>query len=307
MLGGFLSALMTWLLLLGRLHTTAAAAIAAAAVAAWFLFTRGGHGHGAGFLSIDARAQRSRLGGISAGVKLASSAAFVIICVSFTSRILPLVLFAAMALLTCAVGGTPAGYYLRLLKIPALFILAGALAIVVQVSGGPTGALSIGRGSLWLSVTAVSQAQGLTLILKAVGSVSCLYMLSLSTPMGQIIDALRRARIPSVVAELMYLIYRYIFVLLETQADMQDAAASRLGYNGVKTSLKTALACSTNLLFVSFRRSADCFSAMESRCYDGEIRFLDTSPRTRPREIVVAAASCALLILVGILTGGLII
>lgn len=297
--------LTVWLMLYGKLSAALTTGIMLFAGAAWYLLTRkAGHDHGSGFMSIDAHAQRSRLGGISPGVKLVLTVVPVIICISFRSIALPVLLFACMTCVTVFMGKTPFLYYIRLLKVPALFILAGAIAILIQVGGVPQGVMQLRLGGFFLCVTDTSREQAFFVILKALGSISCLYMLSLSTPMGVIIGALRRTRVPAVMIELMYLIYRYIFVLLETQTNMQNAAASRLGYNGVRTSVSTALNTSMNLLFLSFRRSSDCFAAMESRCYDGEIRFLEKKPGTRPGEILSALSFCMILILVGIVTGG---
>ena len=85
---------------------------------------------------------------------------------------------------------------------------------------------------------------------------------------------LRRVHIPAIVVELAVLIYRYIFILLATFRDMKDSAASRLGYRGLKRSLRTTGLVYGGLLANSFRRAGSCFDAMESRCYTGQIAFL---------------------------------
>lgn len=117
--------------------------------------------------------------------------------------------------------------------------------------------------------------------------VGCLYFLSLSTPVPELLDALRRARVPEVVGDLAVLIYRYIFILFATFRSMRDAAASRLGYAGPVRSLRTTGRVYGGLLAHSFRRAQACFDAMESRCYDGGIRFL-----TREKPRARAARAC---------------
>ena len=122
---------------------------------------------------------------------------------------------------------------------------------------------------------------------RALGAVSCLYFLSLSTTMPEILSVLRRAHVPSVMTELAVLIYRYLFVLLSVYQSMKDAAASRLGYSGFARSIRTTGSVYGNLLATSFRRSGACFDAMESRCYDGEIRFLEREkPVTLPAALL---------------------
>ena len=76
---------------------------------------------------------------------------------------------------------------------------------------------------------APAQTAARLVMARALGAVGCLYFLSLSTPVPELLDALRRARVPEVVGDLAVLIYRYIFILFATFRSMRDAAASRLG------------------------------------------------------------------------------
>ena len=47
---------------------------------------------------------------------------------------------------------------------------------------------------------------------KALGAVSALYMMTLTTPLSEIIAVLRKAHIPKLIIELMNMIYRYILL-----------------------------------------------------------------------------------------------
>ena len=96
----------------------------------------------------------------------------------------------------------------------------------------PAGVLTVPFFHGWLTVTAETQAVSRLVMARALGAVSCLYFLSLSTPLPEILAVIRRAQIPSVISELAILIYRYIFVLLSVYRDMKNTASSRLGYGG---------------------------------------------------------------------------
>ncbi len=111
------------------------------------------------------------------------------------------------------------------------------------------------------------------------------------------LDALRRARVPEVVGDLAVLIYRYIFILFATFRSMRDAAASRLGYAGPVRSLRTTGRVYGGLLAHSFRRAQACFDAMESRCYDGGIRFLTREKPVRAPHALVCGALTAGMVL----------
>ena len=53
--------------------------------------------------------------------------------------------------------------------------------------------------------------------------------------------------------------------------------------------MRTFGSCCANLLVQSFRRAAACYDAMESRCYDGKLAFMETPKPLRAPE---TAASC---------------
>ena len=60
--------------------------------------------------------------------------------------------------------------------------------------------------------------------------------------------------IPKILTELMYITYRYLFILIEIQHQIKIAAISRLGYCDIKTSLKTFSSCIANLFILSLKK-----------------------------------------------------
>ncbi|MFR8462368.1 MAG: CbiQ family ECF transporter T component [Ruthenibacterium lactatiformans] len=63
---------------------------------------------------------------------------------------------------------------------------------------------------------APAQTAARLVMARALGAVGCLYFLSLSTPVPELLDALCGARVPEVVGDLAVLICRYIFILFAT-------------------------------------------------------------------------------------------
>lgn len=278
-----LTVAVVWCLFYGALPPVPLGFLCVALGAALALLGR--HKHG-GALSIDVLAQRSRLNRVNAPLKVWGCVVLLICCVSSHSPILGLGLAVIMLAVTVLVGGVRLHEYLSLLALPAAFLLVSGLALLVSFHGAPEGVLNVRLFGVWCSVTPADQARTALVLSKALGAVSCLYLLSLSTPMTEIIAALRKARVPAVIVELMYLIYRYIFILLEMHRTMRDAAESRLGYVDFRVSVRTTGNIYANLLAHSFHKANLCFDAMESRCYEGEIRFLeDEKPVTVPHGL----------------------
>ena len=270
-------------LFVGTLPTAAALALCVLAGGALAVF--GHHSHG-GVLVIDVYARRSRYFAWSPALKTGGCVLLLVLCVASPSPWVPLALALIMAFLTVW-GGIRFHDYMALLSLPAAFLLLSGLALLWDYVPVMDGVAAIPLWNGWLVVTAAAQVRARLVMARALGAMSCLYFLSLSTTMPEILSVLRRAHVPSVMTELAVLIYRYLFVLLSAYETMQDAAASRLGYSTFARSIRTTGAVYGNLLAASFRRAGACFDAMESRCYDGEIRFLEREkPVTLPAALL---------------------
>lgn len=226
------------------------------------------HNHYIQNLSMDQCAYRSRLRNWNAEWKLlfALSAIVLVLLLDNVSVAVFTVLF--MGLLSVVGGKLLIRNYLCALTIPLAFILLGGIAIGMEFGAAPKGIFSFSLGFTYLYVTEQSLWRMVLVITKALATVSAMYLVTLSTPAGEFITALKTFHLPPLIIELMHLIYRYIFILLEAQQKMTQAAESRLGYVDFKTSCKSFSAVMGSLLVVSLKKSRTCFDAMESRCYD---------------------------------------
>ena len=250
-----------------------------------------GHGHSSGgVLMLDTLAAHSGLRNVSPGLKTAFSVLVLLLCVGASDAVVGTAVALSMILAMVFLGKAPAVRVAALLRIPLMFLLVSCLVILLEVCREPVGLWQLRLGSRWLCVTSQSLHHAVTLFFQAMGAVCCLYFLSSTTPMSQLIDVLRRCHVPELVIELMYLIYRYLFVLLDVQRQLTTAASARLGYDGFRRSISTAGRVSGTLLASSFRRSRACFDAMESRGYDGKLMFLSHTPRLRLKHLLAACA-----------------
>lgn len=94
-----------------------------------------------------------------------------------------------------------------------------------------------------------------------------------TTPSGELFNVLERMHVPSLIIELMNMMYRFIFTMMDTQSRMKNAAESRLGYKDYRTSIKSFGSTASNLLVVSFKKANAYYDALESRGYDGRMHF----------------------------------
>lgn len=246
-------------------------------------------------LNIDTQAQKSRLSNLNSGYKMVLGMVSLFLCVALQSFLVIGIIAATMIFVTVFLGRIKIASYVRLLSIPTAFIILSGIAILFQISGDKLGYIDIPIGTGYLSITKSSLRETMTVIIRAYGAISCLFMISLSTPIPEIISLFRKLRMPEIVIELMYLIYRYIMILLEVLNKMTIAAESRLGYSSWKSSFRSMGGIASNLLILSFRRASISFDAMESRGYNGRLAFLEEEKPMHRNEAAWAAVYFSLL------------
>lgn len=109
-------------------------------------------------------------------------------------------------------------------------------------------------------------------------------LLVLTTPWMHVLKALRVLRMPVVFVVILGITYRYIFVLLQTAADMFESRRSRLvGQLESSEQRRLAAASVGVLLGKSLQLSSEVYFAMLSRGYRGEVYLLDEF-KAHPRD-----------------------
>ena len=169
--------------------------------------------------TVDVLARRSRFLTVNPGLKLWCCAALLALCLLARTPWPPLALFFAASALTAA-GGVRPRAYLSLLGAPAAFLLLSGIALLWEYASAPGGVANVPFLGGYFVLRAPAQTAARLVMARALGAVGCLYFLSLSTPVPELLDALRRARVPEVVGDLAVLIYRYIFILFATFRSM---------------------------------------------------------------------------------------
>lgn len=243
-----------------------------------------------GFLVIDTLAQSSRLNKVNPALKLLTVLILMLLCIASDSPVIGLYLSLTMLILILYAGGLKLHEYLSLLSVPVSFLLLSGLALLIEYNIQPAGVINLPVFHGYFIVSRTAQVRAALILSKALGAISCLYFLSLSTPLSDIINVLRRFHMPDIMIELMYLIYRYIFILLEMYHSMRNAAKSRLGYTDFPAALHTTGKIYSNLLARSYQKANKNFDAMESRCYTGILRFLEDRKSISPLQMTVAVS-----------------
>ncbi len=227
------------------------------------------HRHG----SIDYYSYISKINNWNSMYKVILAAGAIIIVITFNNIGISIATLLFMIFLSVVAGGINAGDFFHLMLVPAAFIILGCVAIMLQFGQGQNCLFCIPISFTHIYITESSLILSMKVCLKAFASVSCMYMMILSTPMSEMIAVFRKMKIPGVVIDLMHLIYRYIFIMEDINKKQRDAAISRLGYDGIRTSLHTFGSQIANLLILSLKKSESYYDAMEARGYEGDCLF----------------------------------
>lgn len=184
-----------------------------------------------------------------------------------------------LALWVIGYARIPMDIYLKLLTIPMGFWLMSIPALVVGVSFVDTIAevgsdaiwgIQISQVSLYVSRQGLDQAQ--TILTRAIALSSCLYFIVLTVPFVDIVRVLRQVGCPSLVTELLALMYRFIFVLAETAVELVTAQQSRSGYYTWRSRFRSVSLVISQLLRRTLETYRQIALGLTSRGFNGELR-----------------------------------
>lgn len=249
-------------------------------------------------MQIDYYAYRSGMKNVNAGMKVFLTLVTLFLVILLNQISVSLFVIISMGLLTLVIGKTPWKTYLSLMSVPLTFMILSGAAIAVQFSKAPVGTWHLSVQFFYLCVTRQSLFIAINVFFKAMAGMSTLYMMALSTPMNEFILVLQKMHLPRLLAELMNLIYRYIFILFEVAGQMQRAARARLGYHGFVRSVKTFAGVAGNLFLISLKKAGAYYDALLARGYNGKMEFLTEDKPVRGWQIAFCILYFGLMVLI---------
>ncbi|GMA40124.1 cobalt ECF transporter T component CbiQ [Mobilicoccus caccae] len=167
----------------------------------------------------------------------------------------------------------------RCLAAPLVFVVVGAVTILVTVSwdGGPR----VGLAPQMLPTAG-------TLLVRGTAGALAVFLLATTTPMVDLFAALRRARIPDPLIEVASLVYRLVFVLLESARAIREAQSSRLGFASRAAAYRSLSALVAAVLVRSWTRARRLEEGLAGRGYTDALPTLDP-PRHGSARFVAAS------------------
>lgn len=196
----------------------------------------------------------------------------------------------ALASLVLLVGPIRVGWARlgRIIWVPLVSILIGVATVAVSVSWD---------GGLRLQVTPDGTEMAARLAVRALAATLAMFTLACSTPMIDLLNALRHARVPDPLIEIAALVYRFSFGLLESAGAIHAAQEARLGYATRTAAMRSASMGVAALFLRSWDRARRLEAGLAGRGYENALRTL--GPRRRRSSGFLAASIGLLLAIAG--------
>lgn len=226
-------------------------------------------------IMIDEMAYASRLRKVSPSLKLFVAMLSIAVCLAVKNIYINLFIFVSVLIFMTAVGKTHFYHVMKLMCIPLSFAAIGSVVLIINITKTPENMIASMRiGSYTAGITANGIDMCVNIFIRCVTASASIFFVSVTTPMTELFTTIRRLHVPVFLVEIMELVYRYIFVLLETAAQIRFAQECRLGYCKIKTSFYSAGQLISNLFIRAYKQAERTYTAMESRGYTGEIKKL---------------------------------
>lgn len=197
-------------------------------------------------------------------------------------------IIATVTLIAMLGARVPAFMFLRVLALPAAFLVSGAamLALSLDLEGAPV--LRISEESLRTAASAS---------LRALAASSATILIVLTTPLPALIHLSRRLRMPEPLIELAFLVYRFTGLTIGLAATGRQAQRNRLGDRDLRTSVRSAGLLAATLLPRTLARAQRLQAGLAARGHDGRLQTLATAQRRSPRFTAAALLLAASIVL----------
>ncbi len=255
---------------------------------------------------IDSLAYTNRLRWLPPSHKLLL--AMVLLLLSLVSPPLVQILISLWLIVWIVVyAGIPAKIYLGLLLLPIGFWFTSVPAFVinfanlkaiasVQSDVWQNWGLNLGRHYLYISQSGLHQIAWL--LSRILATTSSMYFLLLTTPFTEVVQILRQLGFPSLLSELLLLMYRFIFTLLAIASELWLAQNSRCGYRTWRRGLYSLGILIGQLLQRSLESYRQVSLSLASRGFNGELKFWRSSPYQPSRRYIFESIfGCVILII----------
>ncbi len=206
------------------------------------------------------------------------------LAVASPNPLVSLVVLVTAMVAALAIARVPRKTYAKAMFAPVMFLALSLPAIAVSIGANPVDPLwSIG----WVHLEAGGVQQAIQVGVRSVAAMAAMLLLPLTTPMVDLLDGMRRLRVPDVLIDIAALVYRMLFSLLDSVAVIREAQTARLGYAGSVEARRSVGLLGAAILRRAWVRSQRLEQGLIGRGYAGSLRTLSDQAAVDRRFIVL--------------------
>ncbi|NCO75038.1 MAG: cobalt ECF transporter T component CbiQ [Cyanobacteria bacterium] len=203
-------------------------------------------------------------------------------------------------------SGIPFVIYRQLLGIPFSFWLMSLPPLIISISFSSNinnfqedVIFGFPLGNFFFYFSHQGIMQGLMIFSRSWCLTSCMYFILLTIPFSEIIRILQKYKCPSLLTDLLLLMYRFIFILTTTISELISAQKSRFGYINWRRGMYSLSLAIAQLLTKSLENYRQISLGLTSRGFNGELRtWHSRGYKTNWRYLTEAIAGYSFLLMI---------
>ncbi|MBN6187323.1 cobalt ECF transporter T component CbiQ [Aneurinibacillus sp. BA2021] len=232
-------------------------------------------------IQLDTLAYTNRLRFISPGLKVGFGLGMLLF-VLLSHTPVHLAVFIWMSFWIVLRAGISVQVYMRLLGVVLVFLLLSLPPLVLEAAAEPAGhtwfQLPVASWYVYGSVEGAQRAG--VLFMRSLASVSCLYFVLLTVPFTELLAVLRRMKMPVLLTDLLLVMYRFVFVFLETAEQLWTAQQARSVDGGFRKKIHDAGFLAVRLFTRTFQRYQQLSVGLAARGFAGDLRVVSATSFT---------------------------
>ncbi|MBD2579873.1 cobalt ECF transporter T component CbiQ [Oscillatoria sp. FACHB-1406] len=199
----------------------------------------------------------------------------------------------------------PAKIYGRVLFVIMFFLFASLPALIIEgvsaaqldrIQTNSLAGVVLGDWYFFISQTGLMRAVEVSM--RSLACVSCLLFILFTIPFAELLAIMRRCRVPSLLIDLLLLMYRFIFLFLEVALQLELAQRSRGGYRTRQRWLHSTGLLIGQLVVRSLQRYQQFSLGLAARGFNGNFKvYTHQSYHYSQRYAIESLVGCIGLIL----------
>lgn len=164
--------------------------------------------------------------------------------------------------------------FIKLYKIPAAFIVLGVISILIGFGYNTenyTHYIKIGNIYAGFQKSMINDAK--LILSRSFAAISATFFISVTTPITQLAQVLKKMHVPQEFIEQMILMYRFIQIFSIELEAMHSAGELKHGFESPKTWLRSVSEITKMLFFRVMRSYTDFKNALDLKLFDGNFYF----------------------------------